>query len=146
MIAVVAAFTSFFQVMAAFLRLAAVFPVLALSFTQSLFRTVNPLPTPSVAIMVIKGLRGDGPGQKPGKYQRCNQHLAFLAHSFPSSASSNLKFLGMHQSTTKPYEPCTKGVHPSFTLPSFTLPWPGKSKEIAPDQDFRILRICRLTQ
>ncbi len=50
--------------------------------------------------------------------------LAFLEHAFPPHSQSQTPW--MHQILMKPYEPRTKGVQPSFTLP-----WPGKSKEIA---------------
>jgi hypothetical protein len=78
-IAMVAAFTCFFQIVAAFLCLAAVIAVLALGVMQLDFRIADSLFALSVTVMVIgKCLRGDGPSQEPGKDQYRNQRFAFL--------------------------------------------------------------------
>jgi uncharacterized membrane protein YhaH (DUF805 family) len=78
-IAMVAAFTCFLQIVAAFFGLAAMLAVLALGVMQFKFRIADSLFALSVTVMVIgKCLRGDGPSQEPGKDQCRNQRFAFL--------------------------------------------------------------------
>jgi hypothetical protein len=90
-IAMVAAFTRFLQIVAAFLGLAAAFAVLTLGVMQLDFSIADSLFALSVAVMVIgKCLRRDGPSQEPGKDQCCNQRFTFLQHASSSACALNL--------------------------------------------------------
>jgi len=78
-IAMVAAFTRFFQIVAALLCLATVLAMFALGVMQLEFRIADSLFALSLTVMVIgKCLRGDGPSQEPGKDQCRNQRFTFL--------------------------------------------------------------------
>src|SRR5689334_3190499 len=90
-IAMVAAFTRFFQIVAAFLGLAAVLAMFALGVMQLNFRIADSLFALSVIVVVaIQRLRGNGAPQKPGKDQCRNQRFAFLEHTSSSACALNL--------------------------------------------------------
>jgi hypothetical protein len=119
-IAMVAAFTCFFQIVAAFLCLAAVFTVFALSVMQLKFRIADSLFALSVTVMVmVKCLRGDGPSQEPGKDQCRNQRFAFLQHVSSSACALNLT-LGCILSVWHPNKQNKRVAHKIIFAPG---PW-----------------------
>jgi hypothetical protein len=116
----VAAFTCFFQIVAAFLCLAAVFTVFALSVMQLKFRIADSLFALSVTVMVmVKCLRGDGPSQEPGKDQCRNQRFAFLQHVSSSACALNLNSW-MHPERWHPNKQNKRVTHKIIFAPG---PW-----------------------